>query len=243
MSGERGALCRQTVRGHSAEGGGEFEVELFSVSTTDDGLITYLEIFDGTGLDAAFDRFEEIGAVTEPERVARPLCAVLINARDWDALARLLHRGLRARRPPRPRMGDAARDRRDAGDVSARGTRPCPDLEDRVEVLAERRRSTARCASDGYGHAADGGGAMEYFLTTGHDDPRRPAAGGGAVRRGRRGGRAGPLRGAAACASAARTARRRCASSRIATSTSSTPATGTRCAGSTPPTCGSSTGA
>jgi ketosteroid isomerase-like protein len=161
VSGERGAISRQTVRGHSAEGGGEFEVELYSVSTADDGLITYLELFDEAGLGAAYDCFEELVAVTEPERYAARYSRAH-NAHDLDALRALYAEDCECV------------DHRSIGRETLRGVdavmamfsswhETVPDLEDRVEVLAsDDQRAALRV--DGFGHAADGGGALEYFL-------------------------------------------------------------------------------
>ena len=145
------------------EGGGEFEVELFTFGTADDGLITYLEIFDDTGLGAAYDRFEEIGAVTEPERYAARYGRAH-NAHDLDALRACYTEDCEVV------------DRRSLGWETLRGIdavmamfrswlETVPDLEDRVEVLASDDQHCA-VRVDGYGHAADGGGALEYFLTT-----------------------------------------------------------------------------
>ena len=162
VSGERASICRQTVRGHSTEGGGEFEVELFSFGTADDGLITYLEIFDDSGLGAAYDRFEEIGAVTESERFAARYGRAH-NAHDLDALRALYTEDCEVV------------DRRSLGWETLRGIdavmamfrswhETVPDLED-DEVLASDDQHCA-LRVNGYGHAADGGGALEYFLTT-----------------------------------------------------------------------------
>ena len=161
VSGERGAICRQTIRGHAAEGGGEFEVELFSVSKADDGLLTYLEIFDDTGFGAAYERFEEIGAVTEPERLAARYGRAH-NAHDLDALRDCYTEDCEIV------------DHRSIGWETLRGIdavmamfsswlETVPDLEDRVEVLASDDRHSA-LRVDGFGHAADGGGPLEYFL-------------------------------------------------------------------------------
>ena len=51
------------------------------------GSVAQFEIFEDTDTQAALERFEEIGAATEPERQVARLCR-LLNARDWDGLAR-----------------------------------------------------------------------------------------------------------------------------------------------------------
>ena len=158
-SGERGAICRQTVSGHAAEGGGEFEVELFSVSTTEDGFVSYLEIFDETGLAAAYERFEEVGAATEPERAYVRL-ARLVNARDWEAFedcftddSELVDRRSLAWETIAGAEGNV--------EMQRSWVELVPDIEIRLDVLASDDEHIA-LRWTGVGHAADGGGAVDY---------------------------------------------------------------------------------
>ena len=41
-----------------------------SVIRVDHGRVTYFELFEGDDAGAALERFEEIGAQTEPERIS-----------------------------------------------------------------------------------------------------------------------------------------------------------------------------
>lgn len=76
---------RMLSRGHLEAGGGELEVEIVFFSLVEDGLITYVEFFDGADAGLALARFEEIGAQTEPERLHARV-ARSFRARDWEAL-------------------------------------------------------------------------------------------------------------------------------------------------------------
>ena len=84
--GLRAGVARYKGRGHLEAGGGEFELEYVSLSLVENGLVTYVEIFDGADTGAALERFEEIGAQSEPERLVARVCR-LVDARDWGGLA------------------------------------------------------------------------------------------------------------------------------------------------------------
>jgi hypothetical protein len=160
--GMRAAVARFFMRGHFADGGGAFETETVGFTLAGpDGRLTHGEMFDASGTEAAFARFDEIGAQTEAERVYARMARSL-NARDWDAL-----RGCLA--------DDAeAIDRRAMGWDTIRGAdafvslftswnEVAPDAELRFETLAGDERH-ALFRSGGFGHAAPeaGGGPMEY---------------------------------------------------------------------------------
>ena len=82
--------------GTALEGGGEAEVVTLSLSLKRDERCAYFELFDETDLDRVLERFEEIGAQTEPERINARICRAF-NARDWDALRGVLRRRHRVR--------------------------------------------------------------------------------------------------------------------------------------------------
>ena len=120
-------------------------------------------MFDGGDAGAALERFEEIGAQTEPERLVARI-ARLVNARDWAALGDCYAED------------QEVVDRRVLAWESLRGpgamvemyrswAEVAPDFEVRFETLAgDDERVVVRYG--GYGHAADGGGAMEYVITS-----------------------------------------------------------------------------
>ena len=130
-----------------------------SLSLVENGLVTYVEMFDGADTGAALERFEEIGAQSEPERLVARVCR-LVDARDWGGLA------------------DCYADDYELVDRRALGWEPlsgpdaivgmfrswtemAPDLANRFEVLAlDGETHASRFGA--YGHAADGGGALEY---------------------------------------------------------------------------------
>ena len=238
-AGAGAGVVRQLWRGHFAEGGGPFEVEMLALAIVQDELYTRVEIFEGTEMDAALARFEEIGAQTEPERVVARV-ARLVNARDWDALGdcyaedqEAVDRRVLAWEPLR---GPGA-----TVDMYRSWAEVAPDFEIRFETLAgDDERAVVRYG--GYGHAADGGGAMEYVITsvvTVRDGREQHAELFGADEASSALARYEELR----HSPGAPDRRRRRRSSTTASPLPTTSATGSPCGGSLPPTSCSWTGA
>ena len=155
---------------------------------------SYFEFFGEDDADAAFERFEEIGAATEPERALTRICRLVI-ARDWDALGECYA------------DDHVLIDHRVLGWEPLRGPDAMVDMfRSWVEARAGPRGVGSRCwrattstSAVRYGtrgHAAEGGGAMEVVvIAVGRvSDGRETSC--RAVRGRRRGGGAGALRGA-----------------------------------------------
>ena len=68
-SGTGGLIARHRYRGHLADGGGEVEIATLALTLIEGERTKYFEVFDDGDAEAAFGRFEEIGAATEPERL------------------------------------------------------------------------------------------------------------------------------------------------------------------------------
>ena len=83
-AGPRAYVGRYLFHG-VAEHGVEWETELVILTVVESGQSKLVEMFPGDDADAAFARFEEVGAETEPERVQARICRAA-NARDWAAL-------------------------------------------------------------------------------------------------------------------------------------------------------------
>ena len=145
-----------------AEQGVEWEIEMVVLTVVEGGQSQHVELFPGDDADSALARFEEVGAQTEPERALIRLCRS-VNSRDWDVVEDLY-------------TEDYERiDRRMLGWESTRGGRPLadffrswvgvvPDIEMRFTVLAgDDEHAVVRYV--GWGHAAEGGGEMEYPFT------------------------------------------------------------------------------
>ena len=123
--GSTGNLIRQLVRGHMAEGGGEFEIEMLSAALAADGVYTYFELFEGAEVPAALARFEELGRA---DRVRAPGRAV-DPPHQRTRLGRrrgLLRRGRRARGPSRASAGSRSAARRRSSSCIAPGCRSRP---------------------------------------------------------------------------------------------------------------------
>ena len=160
--GGRASVIRSLYSGYLEDGGGEFEVELVALTLFDDGQSKYVEIFPADDAGSALERFEEIGAQTDHERLFARLCRAR-NARDWDAVSDCFaadwetidHRVLAWE----PLRGPGA-----MVDMYRSWDEVTPDVEVWFETLAGGdRHSVFRHAARG--HAADGGGAMEYGVT------------------------------------------------------------------------------
>jgi ketosteroid isomerase-like protein len=160
--GSRALVARMLSRGHLEAGGGEVEVEIVSFSLVEHGRATHLEFFDGTDVGAALARFEDLGARIEPERLYARVSRLLL-ARDWGALGDCFaedfesveHRAL-GWEPIRGREGVVELYRSWVG--------VAPDAETRFEALAgDAKHLVVRVG--GHGHAAEGGGLMEYVIT------------------------------------------------------------------------------
>ena len=155
-------MIRQLWRGHLEVSGGPAEIEVLIFGLVRDGVYSRVEIFEGTDVDAALARFEEIGAQTQPERVFVRACRSA-NSRDWDALADLYaddygsidHRVL---------GWEPARGGRSVADFFRSWAELVPDGELRFTVLAgDDEHAVVRWV--GCGHAAEGGGEIEYAIT------------------------------------------------------------------------------
>ena len=202
LAGGTGAtVVRHVYSGHLVDGGGEVEIAVIGVNLIDErGRSRYFEVFEGTDADAAFRRFEEIGAQTEPELSVARFCR-LHNARDWDALAATYDKGRRAHRHAPDQLGDDAGAGGDRADVPlmGRGGR-AGSWRLRFEVLAGDDRARPRPRLGGLrpcrpwrwrdGARSRGGGSDALI-----DGRTRDT---GSVRRRGRGGRGRPLRGAPA---------------------------------------------
>ena len=154
-----GYLVRLVYRGRMVDGGGEFEIAALAVSLYRDGLVTHFEIFEGADVAAGDGRFEEIGAATDAERNVARFC-LLVNTRDLQGLGRLFAADY------------ASIDHRLLGWDTVRGPAAMielyrswfelvPDMEVCAEILAGDDRGAVFLQS-GSGHAADGGGEVEY---------------------------------------------------------------------------------
>ncbi len=152
-------VARVTHGGDLVEGGGAFEIATLTLCVAADGLVTSFEMFETADVQAAFERFEDIGAQTEPERLMARLCRLIV-ARDWDAIAASCtddfvgtdHRSL-GWEPLRGGEGMAGFYRSWAELV--------PDVEPSFEWLAGDERHGV-VVHTGRGHATEGGGQMEY---------------------------------------------------------------------------------
>lgn len=157
-AGPRAYVGRYLFHGH-AEHGVEWETELVILTVVESGQSKLVEMFPDDDADAALARFEEVGAQTEPERVLARLCRS-VNSRDWDAVADLYTEDF------------ASIDRRPLGWEPMRGGRAMADFyRSWVEVVPDVELRFTLLASDeahavgqflGWGHAAEGGGEMEY---------------------------------------------------------------------------------
>ncbi len=161
-SGESAYVTRHIYRGHSEIGGGEVEFGFAILTCVADGQIAYFEMFPDTSVGDALARFEEIGAQTEPERLLARGCRA-VNSRDWEAIEdrytedfELIDHRLLGWEPMR------------GGDAMVKFYRSwvelAPDIEVRFETLAGDDEHAA-LRFGGYGHAAEGGGEMEYSNT------------------------------------------------------------------------------
>jgi ketosteroid isomerase-like protein len=76
------------MRGHTAEGGGEIEVEFGTVLVVEDGRGTLGEMFDAEDREAILARFDELLVEQAPTSAERVTAEYLrrYNARDWDGL-------------------------------------------------------------------------------------------------------------------------------------------------------------
>lgn len=158
--GRRAIAGYVTVRGHLADGGGEFELRNAGIVLVDDGLVTYWEIV-GDDRDAALRRYEELGADCAFERLDARQCR-LVNARDWDAYPGCFETDteLVDRRPMswEPLRGPGA-----GVDFYRSWVDLVPDLELSVETIAgDDEVSVVRAA--GHGHSSEGCGEMEYAV-------------------------------------------------------------------------------
>ena len=158
--GTRANVVRILAHGHANDGGGEWEIESLSVALIEHRLFSYFELFDGSNVDEALARFEEIGAQTEPERVVTRLCRS-VNSRDWDAIEDVYtedfesidHRAL---------GWEPMRGGRAIADFFRSWVDVVPDIELRFTVLAgDEEHAVVQFV--GWGHAAEGGGEMEYL--------------------------------------------------------------------------------
>ena len=149
-------------RGHLAEGGGEFEI----------ACSTWRSRRTGKSRTMSCSRARHRGrarALRGDRRADRARARVRAsaapcNARDWDGLVDCYTDGPRDGGPPRARLGAAAAEARgDRRDVPLLGEL-VPDLEVRFEALAGDDEHLA-VRYGGHGHAAEGGGAMEYVTT------------------------------------------------------------------------------
>ena len=120
-------------------------------------------MFPGDDADAAFARFEEVGAETEPERVQARICRAA-NARDWAALRACFaddylsvdHRALGWE--PQQGADDTVVLYRSWVEIA-------PDFESHFDVLAGDDQHVA-VRLDARGHGADdvGGGELELVI-------------------------------------------------------------------------------
>ena len=159
-SGPRAAVSRVTQRGHLAAGGGAMELGYAVLVVVADDRITHVEYFEPEDYKQAIVRLEEI-ADTEPGRLGTRATRAL-NTRDWDTLAECFAEN--AEMIDRRALGwEGLRGRDAILEMYRSWVEIVPDLEDRVEQIAsDDEHIVARV--DGHGHAADGGGEMEYFV-------------------------------------------------------------------------------
>jgi ketosteroid isomerase-like protein len=160
-SGSRAWLARNWYRGHMAEGGGEAEIATLSLSRIRGTQVEHFELFDETDVDSALERFEEIGAETEPERNYARICRA-VNARDLEAIGDCYDDSFEL--IDRRALGwETVRGGAAMAALFASWIEAVPDVEARFEALASDDETMA-ARWGGYGHAADGGGEMEYSM-------------------------------------------------------------------------------
>ena len=129
------------------------------MAVVEGGQTRLLEIFESTDTTSALARFEEVGAATEPERAYVRL-ARLVNARDWEAFedcftddSELVDRRSLAWETIAGAEGNV--------EMQRSWVKLVPDIEIRLDVLASDDEHIA-LRWTGVGHAADGGGAVDY---------------------------------------------------------------------------------
>ena len=157
----RGHIKGESLFGsHPAAGGGEVEIDLVSLNlAAEDTRVKYIELFDGADVATALARFEEIGAQTEPERLYARVCR-LVNARDWDGLAACYAEDS-VSIDRRPLGWEDTGGREEIVEVYRSWIEVAPDAELRFEALdGDDEHIALRLGGDG--HAADGGGRLEY---------------------------------------------------------------------------------
>ena len=162
--GTRAMVGRLPLRGHLAAGGGEFELPLLLLVVFDDEYTTTeFELFGEGEEAAALLRFEEIGAQTEHERLWARVCRTR-NARDWDGL-RACYLEEHEQIDHRTLGWEVLRGAEAMVDMFRSWDDVAPDVELWFEVLAvEGEHGVAHMG--GRGHAAEGGGWMEYVVTS-----------------------------------------------------------------------------
>ncbi len=157
--GRAASVMRVLTSGRLIDGGGDFEIETVVLTIFSDGRATDFEIFEATDASAALERFEEIGAQSEPERLAARTCR-LLTARDWDALAAIYSDDF-VMTDRRVLAWEPVRGGEAAVTLFSTWVELVPDVAVTIEVIAGDEQWLVYRFT-GRGHAADGGGQMEY---------------------------------------------------------------------------------
>ena len=124
-----------------------------------DGRMTHFEYFEPADYQQAIVRFEEIGAETEPERLFARVAAPRQRARLGSSRTASPRTGVIDHRP----IGWEPLTRAGTVEMYRSWVEIAPDLEVSFELLdGDDEHIAARYGARG--HAADGGGEMEYFV-------------------------------------------------------------------------------